>query len=297
MQDILRNIPEDKQKKRAWIYAAVLSLLVSSFMFLNSPGDVNPEVVLGLDPVMLLFMQAVFSIFLFFGLSWVLIGVFFKLNLTYFFKRIAIKDAALTLGILFSFIVSISVVGEWNMNLDFPDSEFEEWAKKSEETLKIFTEHLTNFQSPLHFILGLIVIGVIPAITEELLFRGLLQNLFFRALSNPHIAIWVTAIIFGSIHMQFYGVVPRILLGALFGYLYYWSKNLSITILAHFLNNGIGVTILYFYQKGTMDISPEQMEQAAPWPMVLVFTVIFIFLIRYFYFHQQEKNEGLASRI
>jgi len=283
MQDILKNISEDKQLSRAWIIALSLVVFITLLMSFGNAGDTDTTSILSVDPMILLLTQAVFSIICFFGASLLVIYYVLKLDLKFFFKRIELKDFLLLLGITFSFLVVLSAVGEWNMNLDFPDSAFEEWAKSTEETLKVFTEHLTNFESPIHFLIALIVIAVIPGVSEELLFRGLLQNSFKKITRNPHLAIWVSAIILGVIHLQFYGVFPRIFLGALFGYLYFWSGNLSIAILGHVINNSIGVTLFYLYQQGTMDISPEKMEQSAPWPALLIFGIACIFLLRYFY--------------
>lgn len=291
MQDILKNTPKEKQQIKAWAYAIGITILVSSFMFLNAGDqDVSPELVKSIDPIILLIGNAVGSIFIFFGISFVLIKFVWKLDLSFFFREINLTEVGLTFAILFLSMISLSIVGEWNMNIDYPDGNFENWAKASEETLKVLTEYITNFQSTSHFIVGFITIAIIPAIIEELLFRGVLQNLFNYATKNPHIAIWISAIIFGTIHMQFYGVFPRILLGALFGYLYFWSGNLLIPMLAHFLNNGIGVTIYYLYQKGAMGITPEQLDSAAPLPFVIGSALILSFLLFYFHNFQAKEN-------
>jgi len=176
-----------------------------------------------------------------------------------------------------------SAIGEWNMNLDFGSSDFAEWAKMSEEQLKVLTEHLTNFTSTTHFVLAIVVVAIIPAIGEELLFRGLIQNMFSKAFGNHHVAIWVTGFIFAAIHMQFFGVMPRMFLGVLFGYLYHWSGNLSIAMIGHLANNGLALIALYLAQKDVVEVSPEQMEQSAPWPAVLLFDVLSFVLIRMFY--------------
>ena len=176
-----------------------------------------------------------------------------------------------------------SAVGEWNMNLDFGSSDFAEWARRSEDQLKVLTEHLTDFTSSTHFILALVVVAIIPAIGEELLFRGLIQNFFSKAFSNHHVAIWLTGLIFASIHMQFFGVMPRMLLGVLFGYLYHWSGKLSVAMIGHLANNGLALIALYLAQQDVVEVTPEQMEEAAPWPAVLVFAVISFLLIRVFY--------------
>jgi membrane protease YdiL (CAAX protease family) len=112
-------------------------------------------------------------------------------------------------------------------------------------------------------------------------FRGLIQNELKRGTGNPHLAIWVAAILFSAIHMQFFGFVPRVLLGALFGYLYHWSGNLIIPMFAHFFHNGFTLIMLHLYNQGVTELDMES-EEAAPWPWVMVGIVSTFALLVYF---------------
>ena len=145
---------------------------------------------------------------------------------------------------------------------------FESWAKAKEEALKKLTEYLTRFGSLGEFLLGLLVFGLIPAVGEELVFRGVIQRQFIRWFQNPHVGIWVTALIFGAIHLQFYGMLPRTLLGALLGYLYWWSGNIWVPILGHFINNGFTVLMMYLLQRQVVDFDLDNTE-AMPLPSIL----------------------------
>ncbi|MBX2965250.1 MAG: CPBP family intramembrane metalloprotease [Cyclobacteriaceae bacterium] len=204
------------------------------------------------------------------------IGAFFKLNN----PPVAIPVIML---IGFGFLVVLSPVIEWNMNLQFPEfmKEFAEWARQREDALMEVTKALTNFQSIRDLLIGLVVIAVLAGIGEELVFRGLIQNELKRGTGNPHVAIWVAAILFSAIHMQFFGFVPRVLLGALFGYLYHWSGNLWVPMFAHFFHNGFTVLMIYFYQQGITGFDMES-EEAAPWYWVLVSMVFTFALLVYF---------------
>ena len=95
------------------------------------------------------------------------------------------------------------------------------------------------------------------------------QNEFFRGNGNIHFAIWLSAIIFSAIHFQFYGFIPRLLLGALFGYLYYWSGNLLIPMFAHFVNNAFGVIMIYLHRHEITDLNVED-NTAAPLQYVIL---------------------------
>jgi membrane protease YdiL (CAAX protease family) len=189
----------------------------------------------------------------------------------------------LVVAIVIIFMVVDSVFIDLNKNIKLPEmfSELERKAKAMEDELEKLTTFFTKYESAADFILAFIVIAILPAIGEELVFRGLIQRDFYKATGNIHVAIWASAIIFSAIHLQFYGFLPRMLLGALFGYLYHWSGNLLMPILAHFVNNGFTVVGLYFYQNGTIDLDLENAEPAS-WPAVGMSAAITIILL-YFY--------------
>ena len=276
---------------KAWLFALLLLSFVSLTMFLGNQGEVDEELLLQVDPIFLLVGQGVFSVLLFIGISLLFIKVALRLSPMEFFPKVPWPMVGLTILISISFMVVNSAVGEWNMNLDFPDSQFEVWAKQMEEKLKVGVEHIINFTSFTHFIIAFVVIGIIPAIGEELLFRGLIQNFLGRAFSNHHIAIWFTGFAFAAIHMQFYGLAPRMLLGVVFGYLYHWSGNLTVAMIAHLINNGLALLLLYLGTTGTIEVTPEQMESSAPWPTVLVFAVVCLISLRVFY-KKYSKSDG-----
>jgi uncharacterized protein len=174
---------------------------------------------------------------------------------------------------------------EWNQNISFPGDE---WARKLEETLAEGTKFITRFNSPSDLIFVFIVIAILPAIGEEIVFRGMIQNDFYRATRNIHVSIWVSAILFSAIHVQFFGFVPRMLLGALFGYLYYWSGNLWLAVLAHFVNNGFTVLGLYLYQRGIIDIDLES-TNSTPW-QAIAFSALCTVLLLYGYKNFYNNN-------
>jgi len=198
---------------------------------------------------------------------------------------------AVTTIIVISFMVVNSVFIEWNANFVFPEflREFGEWARERETQAEELTKFFTTFNSTGDFLFGLLVIAILPAIGEELVFRGMLQPELFRFSGNQHLAVWISAIVFSAFHMQFYGFVPRMFLGALFGYLYLWSENLLLPIIAHFINNGFSVLMMYLYQQGIITTDMESAE-AAPLSMVFVFAFIFSALLYYFKKHHATYN-------
>jgi membrane protease YdiL (CAAX protease family) len=202
----------------------------------------------------------------------------------------------LVMGIGITFMISISPLTEWNMNLKFPEflQEFERWARESEERAAKLTETMTTFGSVGDLVIGLVVIALLPAIGEELVFRGMFQNELMRASKNVHLAIWFSAIIFSTIHFQFYGFVPRLLLGALFGYLYFWSGNLLIPIIAHFFNNAFGVIMIYLYRNKITDLNVED-NTAAPLTYVILNIVLTASLLYFFRKHYQNTQRDSVA--
>jgi membrane protease YdiL (CAAX protease family) len=180
------------------------------------------------------------------------------------------------------------------MNFSFPGflSGFEEWAREKEEELKLITDFLTEFNSFGQFIIVFIIVAVIPGIGEELIFRGILQNKFHLFFKNIHVAIIITAILFSGFHMQFFGFVPRLFLGILFGYIYYWSGNIWYPILGHFINNGFTLILIYLYQTGYIGIDIE-VQEAYPLNIILIFSVITIYML--FSFRKQFQYQKFAN--
>lgn len=202
----------------------------------------------------------------------------------------------LTLMVSFSFMIVDTIFIEWNESIVLPESlsALEQWARNLEDSMKELTVYLTKFDSAGYFLLAVVVVAVLPGIGEELIFRGLLQNIFLRMNRNPHFAIWLAAFFFSAIHFQFFGFLPRMLLGALFGYLYYWTGNLIVPVVAHFFNNFFSLLALYAYQKGLTDIDPETAE-ALPMTYIIAFGVLFIVLIVYFKNYVSTHKENMED--
>ncbi len=177
-----------------------------------------------------------------------------------------------------------SLVIDWNANLELPQfmKGFAEWARAKENEMAELTKLIADFSSFPKLLVGLVVVAVIPAIGEELVFRGVLQRQLHRWANNTHVAVWVAAIVFAAIHMQFFGFIPRMVLGALFGYLYFWSGRMIVPIIAHFVNNGFTVFLLYLQQTGKIDFDVESTD-AMPWFSVLLSVLLTGGVLYYLY--------------
>ncbi|MCK9203611.1 MAG: CPBP family intramembrane metalloprotease [Bacteroidales bacterium] len=126
----------------------------------------------------------------------------------------------------------------------------ETWMKATEDQAAKLTEAFMKMPDTGSFLFNMLMIAILPAIGEELMFRGLLQRLLKEWLKNIHVAIFISAFFFAAMHLQFYGLLPRFMLGLLFGYLFYWSGSLWVPVAAHFINNGAAVMVSWLGQLG-----------------------------------------------
>lgn len=189
----------------------------------------------------------------------------------------------LSLSITFCFMVVNSVFINWNANFYFPEwlHGFEEWARQTEAAATRMTEFMTDFEGAGHLVLSLVVMAVLPAIAEETVFRGLVQRRLHDGFNNVHMAIWVSGILFSAIHLQFFGFLPRLLLGVLFGYLYYWSGSLLVPVAAHFFNNAFTLLMIYLFRIGVITYDIQDMAPVSL-ASVIIFAIITLLLLNYF---------------
>lgn len=143
----------------------------------------------------------------------------------------------------------ITLLGQWNSAIQIPDSMpgLQNWMHDLEEHAKELITILTFQNTTATLLANLLVMALIPAIAEEFLFRGTLQQAIRTWTQKPHVAIWITACVFSFIHFEFSGFIPRLLLGAYLGYLFYWSRSLWLPILAHFLHNALSLIVTHVF--------------------------------------------------
>ena len=217
----------------------------------------------------------------------------------YSIKIFPINSTPIILVLLSTFLFMIlnSGVIEWNKSINFPEfmNSFETWAFNKEKELEKITMFLVSFENNWEFLFGILSIALIPGICEEYLFRGVLQKNFYLISKNIHIAVWLSAFFFSALHLQFYGFFPRMLLGVLFGYIYYWSGNILYPMIAHIFNNFFSLTIFYFSQKGLLNENFEVSINSSPnipIGLIIISAVLFIcfmYLLRRYFLDNEKK--------
>lgn len=163
-----------------------------------------------------------------------------------------------------------------NSEMHLPESmsALEEALRQMETNAEQVVAALLSADTPGAIIVNLLIIGVMAGFSEELFFRGALQRIMASGKLPVHAAIWITAIIFSAMHFQFFGFIPRMLLGAAFGYLLWWSGSVWLPMLIHTLNNSMFVVLYSITGSGEPDI-----EGSTSWVAVLlsvVFTALTI---------------------
>jgi membrane protease YdiL (CAAX protease family) len=157
-------------------------------------------------------------------------------NSFYFLVAIAAMIVALPL---------VNWLGELNKNVQFPNG-LEDWMKSSEEEAAKTVKALLSKQTIQDLVLNVICIAGLAAVGEELLFRGMVQRLLIKMFRTPWPGIIIAAFLFSAMHMQFYGFLPRFMLGILLGAIYWYSGSLWIAMLAHFVYDGVLIVLVYF---------------------------------------------------
>ena len=271
----------------------LLNLVISGYYILS--GGISSSGMENLleDRVLMLSLNSL-SIMIF-------ISPYFYVNKlsNYSIKIFPINSTPVILVLLstFFFMILNSGVIEWNKSINFPEfmNSFETWAFNKEKELEKITIFLVSFENNWEFLFGILSIALIPGICEEYLFRGVLQKNFYLISKNIHIAVWLSAFFFSALHLQFYGFFPRMLLGVLFGYVYYWSGSIVYPMIAHIFNNFFSLTIFYFSQKGLLNENFEVSVNSSPkipMALIIISAVLFIgfmYLLRR-YFLDNEKR-------
>lgn len=178
---------------------------------------------------------------------------------------------------------------EWtvlfNQKMQFPDilKGLEEWMRIKEELAAELTKKFLLMPHWSDLLINLLMLAALPAIGEEFIFRGCLQRIFARWTKSQHVAIWLTAFIFSAVHLQFFGFLPRMLLGALLGYFLLWSGSLWPSILAHFMNNAFVVGVSYISQRQGEPVDLGSQTAPEAWYIYLFSFVLTFVLLSVFY--------------
>ncbi len=211
--------------------------------------------------------------------SLVFAWIVFKKNLWSFFgfkNQLRTKWIFLSIILLFFLLPIIQVSYELNQSLPLP-----EWMKGMGLNIAERLEPIIRMNDPFDLLLGILVIALLPALGEELLFRGILQQFGYQVFKRPLVSVMFTAIIFSVIHFQFEGFIPRFILGLYLGYLFLWTNNLLVPIIAHFIYNAFIMVLSYLSQEMSTGVDKSIMPEI-PWYLATISAFCIVPLAIYF---------------
>jgi len=201
--------------------------------------------------------------------------------------------------VLFIMVLAVmfcsSAFMEWLVNINqqmkFPHflQGVYNWMRHSEDEALKETQLLLQMNSLGAMLFDLLVIGLLTAIAEEFLFRGCVQTIFTRWTKSKHWGIWIAAIMFSAFHMQFFGFLPRLLLGVFFGYFVAWSGDIRTAVWGHFINNGSAVIVTYLFQQKLIKVNPDA-QHVFNWLGYLLSLILTVFLLNVYRNIAQSKK-------
>lgn len=275
MDEFKKNL---KRSTGMRVFIFLMALLVCTLI----GSAVAAVFTIGGDIVLLKIGQGISSALMFIAPPLILYGITRKQPFQQLGFRQPAKSWMLLAGVALMFVSLplTNILGEWNEKVNFGET-LETMLKTLEETATDLTQRMLEVDTVWGLLGNLLVIALIPAIGEELTFRSVLQQSLTKR-CNVHVAVFLSAFIFSFIHFQFYGFLPRMFLGLLLGYIFYYSGSIWTTILMHFVNNGTAVVMGYLEYKDYTSIDWEHFGSTSNVALLitsLVATVGIIWLV------------------
>ncbi len=174
------------------------------------------------------------------------------------------------LVLMFLSLPFVHWLSDINHAIKLPDtlSGLENWIKAKETQAEELTNFFLSVETVGGLLVNLLMVALIPAVGEELVFRSVLQKYLIKFTGN-HAGIILTALIFSIIHLQFYGLLPRFVLGLFLGYAFFYTGSIGLPMLMHFVNNGVAVIAFYLHHNGIISSEMEKLGEGAPFIVVI----------------------------
>lgn len=288
------------------LFFLLFSLLcVSSLIIELSKYFIDPD-----SAASVLLSSATQNIFAFLCSAIIYAGIVYNNNWKNFLGLTTSISFKSLIGIVLLFIIGVPALNQviyYNSQLHLPEAMqgLETTLREWENNAQSMTNRVLATASTGGFILNILIVGVLTGFCEEIFFRGALQNLLIRNKVNHNLAIWTAAFIFSALHFQVFGFIPRLLLGAIFGYLLYWSASIWLSATAHAINNSIVVICFRLADKHSFAADFEMLgvsKSGLPIIALISAAVLFLFIIycKKIFFYGEEKcgvNNNLPANI
>jgi uncharacterized protein len=241
-------------------------------------------------------MQLVSTFFIFFVPAVIMAYIlnrkpFRLLGFNFYFSK---KQIGLVILIMLAALPLVGALGELNKLIPV-GKDLETYFKAMEDRYAETVKLLANINSPGAYVLALLIMALAPAVFEETLFRGALQNLLQKISQNPWISIGITSVIFSAIHMSFYGFLPRFALGVVLGLIFHYSGSLWLAIIAHFFNNALVVTQIYIYTRQGKSVEDAMNETFPLWWGLIGIAVLLVLFKFYKEFAAEDRKTKVPA--
>ncbi|MCK9398537.1 MAG: CPBP family intramembrane metalloprotease [Bacteroidales bacterium] len=230
--------------------------------------------------------------------------IFVILTDDYYSRYLNLDNRIRRLSIIFGFIllwVSMPFINwlvQINNEMHLPSylAGIETWMRNSEDNAQKLTDAFFVTKTWGGFMVNLLMIAVLAAIGEELIFRGILVKLFREWTGNVHLAVIIPALLFSTLHLQFYGFFGRLVLGIILGYLFVWSGSLWVPIVVHFLNNAMAVIVSFLDQRGVITTNLETFGTSQNNLVIIGSFLLTIFTMSVIYLHEKGYFKKFAKK-
>lgn len=215
------------------------------------------------------------------------------------FGKIELGYTLLVIFIMLAAQPMTGLLGYLNTQMTLPDflKGWESWMAVAEANANGIIFQFLDTTSPLQIVINVVMIVLLPAFGEELLFRGAIQPTLKKVIKSPHAAVWITAFLFSAMHMQFFTFAPRFFLGALLGYMLMYGKNIWYPIIGHLINNLLSLILFYYLRITQPEINPLDASADQPdlW-MIIASTLLMIGLFGFFKNNMKWTFGSVSSR-
>lgn len=291
-----------EKESQSWLKLFFIMLWLFLYGMANVVGG-SSDININTDDtfvVALIYVSQFISVLFLFVLPAILFSVFWTKEKIHYLG-VSVKPVFLTLivgsiGMLMA-LPTINYLAELNAQMQLPEAfaSIEMWMKETEAKAAELTAIFTGGTSIGKLILNLFVIAFMAAFSEELFFRGILQKVLTECFKNKHIGVWIAALVFSAFHMQFYGFIPRMLMGAYLGYLFMWSGSIWPSMFVHFMNNAMAVFITWLVNKGVISAEVDKVGSSENQMVYVVVSFIVVILSLVWVYKIENKKKSLAN--
>lgn len=277
-------------------FAVILSILPKGTSILSNPDAILKAMSDPANVNTARWLQAISTFIMMFlpAMGYLLISHGRNMQWLGFNKHINVQQVIIGFGIILLSGFFANLLADLSKQLLFYFPDLNAQARRLEKTYEEQVTIISNLKNVKEYVVAIFIMALLPAMFEEMLFRGALQNLFERWWKSPVVAIIVASLLFSLVHLSIYLFLTRAMLGFVLGWMYYRSRNLWVNIVAHFINNAIALTALFLYTQKNGSASMDSIEpHPGKWLELgagVLIVGLFILFDRY-----SAKNKAMAE--